>query len=72
METCVQSDRRVRRWGAEIVGAGEDVGFARVTCLGRPRDRCCSCSLDIVTLSSKDNAISLRRFSSQSIYDVLT
>ena len=45
METFVQSDRRVWRWGAEIVGAGEDVGFARVTSLGRPRDRCCSCSL---------------------------
>ena len=25
--------------GAEIVGAGEDVGFARVTFLGRARDR---------------------------------
>ena len=44
-ETCVQSDCRVWRRGAEIVGAGEDVGFARMTVLGRPRDRCCSCFL---------------------------
>ena len=44
-ETSVQSDRRVRRWGAEIVGAGEDIGFARVASLGRPRDRCWSYSL---------------------------